>query len=72
MDVVSKINCILTNLQQVNTLLTSTMDALDALKAEAFKQSAGQESGLGGEFAITGLLEYLTYKCLKERGMNDS
>ena len=71
MDVVSKINYMLTNLQQVNTLLTSTMTAENALAKQVFDQTAEQGSGLGAEFGVTGFLEHLTYKVLKERRVND-
>ena len=49
MDVVVKINYIITHLQQTNTLLNNTIDAEDALALQVFKQTAGQGSGLGGE-----------------------
>ena len=72
MDVVSRINCILTNLQQVNTMLTAAMDTEDTLAKQVFNQTAGQGSGLGAEFGMTGLLKYLTYRGLKQRIVNDS
>ena len=45
MDVVGKINYIITNLQQTNTLLNNTIDAEDALALQVFKQTAGQGIG---------------------------
>ena len=66
MDVASKINYILTNLQQVSTLLP-TVNAEDALAKQVFDQTAGQGGGLGAEFGMAGYLEYLTNK-----GLNDS
>ena len=65
MDIVGKINYIITNLQQTNTLLNNTIDAEDALALQVFKQTAGLGSGLGAEFSLTAFLEYLTYKGLK-------
>ena len=41
MDVVSRINYILTNLQQLNTMLTAAMDTEDALAKQLFDQTAG-------------------------------
>ena len=72
MDVVSRINYTLTNLQQLNTMLTAAMDAEDALAKQLFNQTAGQGSGLGAEFGISGFMEYFTYKALKQRIVNDS
>ena len=72
MDVVSRINYILTNLQQLNTMLTAAMDTKDALAKQLFDQTAGQGSGLGGEFGMTAFMEYFTYKGLKQRIVNDS
>ena len=65
-------NYILTNLQQLNTMLTAAMDAADALAKLLFDQTAGQGSGLGGEFSMTAFLKYFTYKALKQRTVNDS
>ena len=64
----------MTTLQQTNTLLNNnnTVDAEDALALQVFKQTAGQGCGLGAEFGVTGFLEYLTYKGLKQRVVNDS
>ena len=72
MDIVGKINYIITNLQQTNTLLNNTIDVEDALALQVFKQTAGQGSGQGGEFVITAFLEYLTYNGLQQRVVNDS
>ena len=71
MDVVGELNYILTNINNINTLLTNIVDTEDALSLQLFKQTTGQGSGLGGEFCVTAFLEYLTYK-LKQRVVNDS
>ena len=57
MDVVGEINYILTNLQQISTLLNNTIDAEDALALQVFKQTAVQGGGLGAEFGVTAFLE---------------
>ena len=42
MDVVSRINYILTNLQQLNTMLTAAMDAEDALANNCLTRQLGK------------------------------
>ena len=58
----SKINSLISNLQQTNTQLNNTISAEDALALKVFQQMAGQGSGLGAEFGVTAFLEWLTYK----------
>ena len=48
------------------------MDTEDTLAKQVFDQTAGQGSGLGAEFGMTGFLEYFTYRGLKPRTLNDN
>ena len=46
MNVTSKINYIVSNIQQTNTLLASTVSAEDAIELQVFKTTAGEGSGM--------------------------